>query len=103
MIMKDVYFPTEEVRMAVFSLDPYMIAFENHVNAGTIRHSNTPLLNYCIGCTQAELDQRSLTGVRKPVKASEMDLIDGTLSSMLAVGKSFRGEYLTADDIIVPD
>lgn len=93
---------TEDVRMGSFTMDQYLIKFENLVESGQLTHSNSPLLNYCIHSTAAEADKRSLTGVRKPVKAHHNSLIDGAIASMLAVGKSKKAERLSMDDIMLP-
>ena len=95
----DVQMPTEDVRMGVYSMDPFLIKFENLVDSGQLTHSNSPLLNYCVHSTAAELDKRSITGVRKPVKAHHNALIDGSIASMLAVGGSIKGERLSMDQI----
>ena len=97
----EVYFPTEDVRMGVYSMDPFMIKFENLVDGGNLTHSNSPILNYCIHSIAAEQDKRSITGVRKPVKAYHNSLIDGGIAAMLAVGKSVKGERLTLDQIML--
>ena len=98
----DVNVPTEDVRMGVYSMHPFMIKFENLVDSGELTHSNSPILNYCIHSTAAEEDKRSLTGVRKPVKAYHNSLIDCSIASMLAVGQSVKGDILTMDQIALP-
>ena len=94
-----VHVATESVRMGVYSMDPFMIKFENLLDSGELFHANSPILNYCIHSTAAEQDKRSITGVRKPVKAYYNSLIDGTIASMLAVGSSNKGDALTMDQI----
>lgn len=98
----DVQMPTEDVRMGVYSMNNYMIKFENMIDAGALFHTNKPLLNFCVHSTAAEQDKRSITGVRKPVKAYHNSLIDGCIASMLAVGQSAKGERLTRDQIMLP-
>ena len=95
----EAYFPTEDVRMGVYSMDPFMIKFENMVDAGNLTHSNSPILNYCIHSIAAVEDKRSITGVRRPEKAYHNSLIDGGIAAMLAVGRSVKGERLTMDQI----
>lgn len=102
MYRADVAMPTEDVRMGVYSMDPFLIKFENLVDSGQLTHSNSPLLNFCVHSTAAETDKRSITGVRKPVKAHHNSLIDGAIASMLAVGKSKKAERLSLDDIRLP-
>lgn len=94
-----VHVPTEDVRMGVYTMNGYMIKFENLLDAGEMFHADSPVLNYCIHSTAAEQDKRSITGVRKPVKAYHNSLIDGTIASMLAVGQSIKGDALTMDQI----
>ena len=95
----EAYFPTEDVRMGVYSMDPFMIKFENMVEGGKLTHSNSPILNYCVHSIAAVEDKRSITGVRRPEKAYHNSLIDGGIAAMLAVGKSVKGERLTMDQI----
>ena len=97
----DVHVPTEDVRMGVYTMNNYMIKFENLVDGETLKHSNSPILNYCVHSTAAEQDKRSLTGVRKPVKAYHNSLIDAAIAGMLAVGSSNKGERLTLDQIML--
>ena len=93
--------PAEGVRMGSFTMDPYLIKFENLVEAKELTHSNTPILNYCIASTAVEQDKRSITGVRKPVKAYHNSLIDCTVASMLAVGASPKDDGLSLDQIVM--
>lgn len=97
-----VHVATEDVRMGVYSMNGYMIKFENLLDSGKMFHANSPILNYCVHSTAAETDKRSITGVRKPVKAYHNSLIDGTIASMLAVGETNKGEALTMDEIRLP-
>ena len=102
MLIQNVRFPIEAVQMALYGVDPYIIAFENKVNGEEFTHSNTPILNYCMSCAQTEDATGSYSGSRRVVKGSDMDLIDGCISSMLAVGRSIKAEGLSLDDLIMP-
>ena len=102
MLLNDVRFPTEEVIQALYGIDPFIIAFENRINEKSFTHSNTPILNYCISCAQTEAVKGSYSGSRRIVKGSDLDLIDGTMASMFAIGKSLKGEGLSLADMIMP-
>ena len=93
--------PSEAIRMGSYTMDSFMTKFENLVDGAEIQHSNSPILNYCMASIAVAEDKRSVTGMRKPIKAYHTSLIDGGIASMLAVGNSVRDEGVTLDDIIL--
>ena len=92
---------TEAVRMGSFTMDSYMTKFENLIESKELQHCNSPLLNYCVLSIASAEDKRSVTGLRKPVKAYHASLIDGGVASMLAVGNLVNDEGLSLEDIIL--
>ena len=92
----------EKVRQGAISYDGCMIRLENLVEKRELRHSGSPILTYSILSVAAHEDEKSITGVRKPVKAYHNSLIDGCIAAMLAVGQSAKGERLTRDQIMLP-
>ena len=103
MHLEDVTMPVEEVRIGAFTMDSYMVKFENLVESEGLQHSNSPILNYCVASIAAKPYKDSLTGIRKPVKAYSNSLIDAGIAGMLAVGNKVGAERLTLDDIILED
>ena len=98
--MQGVPLEGEDVRMGSFTMNDYLIKFENLVNSGELQHSNSPILNYCIGNIAAVPVPNSVTDLRRPKKAYHNSLIDAGIAGMLAVGKSLKDKLPTMDEII---
>ena len=91
----------EDIAFGPFTMNTFLIHFENMVEEKGFTHANSPILNYCVHTTATVSPAQAMDPVRKPVKAYHNSLIDGTIASLLALGEGLEGNTFSEDDLML--
>ena len=76
----------EAVRQGYASFTPRIIAFQNLIEQGDLRHSGSPVLRFCLNNCFVNRPENAFADAMRPVKAYTTSKIDCAIAALMAVG-----------------